>query len=176
MGGKQYKTIHIKYSIKGEYQQGEEEFIQKNGKTYRKVSITTKIIANTFAEKTLEIDDGENFFRINLINKTGIKLPSINKLRKEMIEKNPHLFKNKKNNPFTITPVMGKLNFTQTVLDKECQGFVKNNKVYYIWNNIILKEMWEVLGKTTKVAKTLNLDTQVDDEIFKIPDDIKFHL
>ena len=176
MGGGKYNTIQIKYAIEGDYQQGEEEFIQKDGKTYRKVSITTKIVANTFAEKTLEIDDGKFFFRINLINKTGIKLPSINKLKKEMVAKNPHLFKNKKNNPFAITPIRGQLNLTQNILDKECQGFVKNNKVYYIWNNIILKEIWEVLGKTTKIAKTLTLDTTIDDTIFTVPEDIKFHL
>ncbi|EKD28210.1 MAG: hypothetical protein ACD_79C00386G0003 [uncultured bacterium] len=173
MGSDKYEQLSINYTINGENQKGYENFIQKSGKTLREKFIETKILSNSFKEHTLEIDDGECFYRINLLNKTGIKLPSLNKLKKNMIQKNPQLFKNSNYDPFQITPSKGKLKIKENILGKDCDGFLINNKVVFIWNNIILKESWEIFGTTIKIAEKLILDEEINDSVFNIPKGIK---
>lgn len=174
MGANKFKSIKINYSVKGKYQNGYENFIQKNDKTYRETYLQTKILANTFKEHTLEIDDGVTFYRINLINNTGIKLPSLNKLKKEMIQKNPHLFKDGKHHPLRITPTKGKLKLKETIQGKECESYLHNNKIIYIWEDIILQEVWEVFGKTIKRAESLEINGKIKDKIFQVSKNIKF--
>jgi hypothetical protein len=174
MGADRFDSIKIVYSINGKFQNGRETFIQKEGKTYREVFLETKILANTYHEHTLEIDDGVHFYRINLINNTGIKLPSLNKLKKEMIDKNPHLFKSGENHPLRITPSKGMLDISETIQGKECRSYLHNNKIIFIWEDIILKEIWEVFGKTVKKAESLEIDGTIDDSVFQIPEGLTF--
>jgi len=174
IGANKFDSLKISYSISGKFQNGHETFIQKSDKTFRETYLETKILANTFHEHILEIDDGQYFYRINMINKTGIKLPSLNKLKKEMIKKNPHLFKDGKHHPLRITPSKGMLDISETIQGKECRSYLHNNKIIFIWEDIILKEIWEVFGKTIKEADTLEVDIQIDDSVFQIPEGLHF--
>lgn len=174
MGANKFESIKVTYKISGKYQTGTEEFIQKGDKTYRKILIETKIMSNIFRENTLEIDDGVTFYRINLINKSGIKLPSLNKLKKEMITKNPQLFQNSEHNPLKISPKSGLQEKKESVLGKECNVYLNNNKLVYIWEDIILQEIWEVFGKIAKTADNLEVNIPVEENIFFVPKNIKF--
>ncbi len=175
MGACQFKSLRVEYEIHGEHQSGRETFIQKEKKTSRETFITTKVLYQKYEEHNLEIDDGIFFYHINLIDKTGIKIPSINKLKEQMIEANPHLYKTGHlPSPLLVTPSKGKFDKTETVQGKECAVYVSNNQLLYIWQDIILKQVWEVVGKTTKTATKLELNVDVLDSDFKIPPGIRF--
>lgn len=174
MGSNHFKSIRIEYEITGKHQKGVEIFIQKDKKTIRKLKIDTKILDKTYSENTLEIDDGSIFVRIDLINKIGIQLPSLNSLKQEMINKNPQFFDSNKNNPLNVTPPKGLLNKTEKILDKECKVYFFNNRFIYIWQEILLQEIFDMFEKSTKRAIKLDIDIPIDDSEFQIPADIKF--
>lgn len=174
MGADKFNSLLVEYDISGKYQTGKETFLQKNGKTFRETYIETKILSKTFYEHTLEIDDGVMFYRINLINKTGIRLPSLNTMKRKMIEKNPHLFSPGTPNPLSITPPKGLLNKTEKILDKECKVYLYNNRMFYIWENIILQEIYDIVDKSVKKAKKLEINKTVDDQSFIVPKEVSF--
>ena len=175
MGDSQFKSLRIEYEINGEHQNGHETFVQKEKKTFRDTFIATKILYQKYEEHSLEIDDGVFFYRINLIDNTGIKIPSINKLKEQIIEANPHLYKTGQlPSPLRVTPAKGKLDKTETVQGRECAVYVSNNQLLYIWSDVVLKQVWEVVGKTTKEATKLELDGDVSDTAFDVPPGIRF--
>lgn len=174
MGGDKFDTIYIEYSLSGKYQTGKETFIQAQNKTSREVYLETNILSKKFMEHTLEIDDGVNFYRINLINKTGMKLPSLNSLKKQMIANNPQIFKSGRKNPLSIAPPKGLTNKKETILNKECKVYFYNNKWIYIWENILLQEIQDAMDKFIKKAEKIEVNTPIEDSSFKIPKDIKF--
>jgi hypothetical protein len=174
MGANKYQTLKIVYSVSGEHQKGEEIFIQKEGMTYREVNIRTKLLKKEYTEHTIEIDDGIFFYRINVLDKTGIKLPSINQIKKQMIRNNPHLFGDGKKTPLTISPSQGLLKKTEPVLGRECRIYLHHNQMMYIWDEIVLKEIDDIFGKTVKEAKTLDLDIPIEDSFFRVPEGIHF--
>jgi hypothetical protein len=175
MGADRFKSLWIEYKIEGEHQSGRETFIQKEKKTSRETHIITKVLYQQYEEHNLEIDDGDFFYCINLIDKTGIKIPSINKLKEQMVESNPHLYKTGQlPSPLHVTPSKGKLEKTEMVQGKECAVYVSNRQVLYIWQDLILKQEWEMVGKSTKAATKLELNANVSDSIFEIPPGILF--
>ncbi|MBN2145169.1 MAG: hypothetical protein JW774_11145 [Candidatus Aureabacteria bacterium] len=174
MGANKYSTLRIEYSILGEHQKGQEIFIQKNGKTYREVNILTKVLRKEYTEHTIEIDDGTYFYRINLVDKTGMKLPSINRIKRQMVENNPHLFGKGKLNPLSISPPQGLLKKTENILGRECRIYLHHNQMIYIWDEIILREINDVFGKTVKEAKKLDLNIPIEETFFSVPEGIHF--
>ena len=174
MGANKFDTLCLEYSLKGKYQTGKETFVQKQNKTCREVYLETNILSKKFMEHTLEIDDGVNFYRINLINKTGMKLPSLNSLKKQMVANNPQIFKPGSKNPLSIAPPKGLTNKKETILDKECKVYFYNNRWIYIWEDIILQEIQDEMDKFIKKAEKLEVNTPIEDTRFQIPGDIKF--
>ena len=174
MGGDKFDTLYIEYSLSGKYQTGKETFIQSQNKTSREIYLETNILSKKFMEHTLEIDDGVNFYRINLINKTGMKLPSLNSLKKQMIANNPQIFKAGRKNPLSIAPPRGLTNKKETILGKECKVYFYNNKWIYIWEDVLLQEIEDAMDKFIRKAEKLEVNLPVDDSRFMIPKDIKF--
>ncbi len=174
MGANKFDTIRLEYSLKGKYQTGKETFIQKQNKTSREVYLETNILSKKFMEHTLEIDDGVNFYRINLINKTGMKLPSLNSLKKQMVANNPQIFKAGNKNPLSIAPPHGLTDKKETILDRECKVYFYNNKWIYIWEDIILEEIQDEMDKFIKKAEKLEVNNTIEDSSFQVPNDIKF--
>lgn len=174
MGSNKFDSIRLEYSLSGKYQTGKETFIQKQNKTSREVYLETNILSKKFMEHTLEIDDGVNFYRINLINKTGMKLPSLNSLKKQMVANNPQIFKSGRKNPLSIAPPKGLTDKKETILDKDCKVYFYNNKWTYIWEDIILQEIQDAMDKFIKKAEKLEVNITIDDSSFQIPKEIKF--
>jgi hypothetical protein len=66
------------------------------------------------------------------------------------------------------------LDISETIQGKECRSYLHNNKIIFIWEDIILKEIWEVFGKTVKKAESLEIDGTIDDSVFQIPEGLTF--
>ena len=84
------------------------------------------------------------------------------------------MFHGNEHNPLSIAPAYGLQTQKATIMGKECNVYLNNNKLVYIWENIVLQEVWEVFGKTVKCAENLEVNIPVEENIFLVPKEIKF--
>lgn len=172
MGDGKFNSLKIIYSIKSTHLEGSETFIQLGKKTFKELITTTTWHNLSNQEHTIEIDNGVQFYRINMLDKTAVALPSINKMKEEMVRRNPHLFNDILPSPLLITPKSPPLPEITTIMGKDCQVFAIRNKLLFIWNDILLKEIYEEIETVTKTATQLETNIAISEDYFNVPSHI----
>lgn len=176
-----FKSAVATYTISGEIQNGTEKlYIDDYGKKTRTERDTTMtIMGMTEKEKTLEIDDGEHQYRIDLETKTGVKMPSV----AAMAEK---IFANMSPEQKDAMAQVGKEMVKgltgdkemkpvgkDKVLGRECEIFEVLGSRTWEWKKLTLKMENTALGNMKQVATALKVDCPIPADTFKPPPGIE---
>jgi hypothetical protein len=176
-----FKSAIITYRISGSIQQGAQTlYIDDYGKktrTERETTIT--VMGAKRKDSSLEIDDGNYHYRIDLMRKTGEKTPSYSKMAEEMVRT---MSEDQKNDMEKLGKELAKgLTGKEavkpagkgTVLGKECAVYDLMGVKSWLWNNLALKIKNPALGNMTQEAVELKVDVPIEPDKFKVPPDVK---
>jgi len=176
-----FKSAIIKYRISGSIQQGTQTLsIDDYGKKTRTERETTiNVIGTKRKDSTLEIDDGRDHYRIDLIRKTGEKTPSFSRVAEEMVK--TMSAEQKKDmeelGKELVRGLTGKEEMKPagkgTVLGKECAVYDLMGVKSWLWNNLALKIENPSLGNMIQEAVDLQVDVPIAADKFKAPPDVK---
>lgn len=172
-----FKSAMIKYRISGSLQEGTETlYIDDNGaKTCTERETTLDIMGQKRRESTIEIDDGNNLYSVNLIRKTGTKAPSYSKLAREMVQSMTAEQKKamEKLGKEMVKGLTGKDEMkpegTGKVLGKDCEIYSVMGVKSWQWNKLTLKTENPALGNMVQEAIELKVDIPIPPEKFKPP-------
>jgi hypothetical protein len=172
-----FKSAIIKYRIGGSIQQGTQTlYIDDHGKKTRTERETTiNVMGMKRKDSSLEIDDGNYHYRIDLIRKTGEKLPSYSKRAEEMVKamsaeqkKGMEALGKELAKGLTGTEDM-KPTGKGVILGKECKMYDLMGVKSWLWNNLALKIENPGLGNMVQEAVEIAVDVPIDANKFKPP-------
>ena len=175
-----FKSAIIKYRISGSIQQGTQTlYIDDHGKKTRTERETTiNVMGMKRKDSSLEIDDGNYHYRIDLMKKTGEKLPSYSRRADEMVKA---MSAEQKKEMETLGKELAKgLTGTEEmkpsgkgiILGKECAIYDLMGVKSWLWNNIALKIENPGLGNMVQEAVEIAVDVPLDADKFKPPSDV----
>jgi hypothetical protein len=175
-----FKTAVITYRISGSLQEGTQTlYISDYGRktrTERETSLT--IMGQKRKESTIEIDDGDYLYRIDLLRKTGEKTPSYNKLAREMVKlMSPEQKKAMEDlGKELVKGLTGseelKPEGTGKVMGRECTIYNVMGVKSWQWNNLPLKTENPALGNMVQEAVDISIDTPIPSDKFTPPQGI----
>lgn len=175
-----FKSAIIKYRMDGSIQQGTQTlYIDDHGKKTRTERETTiNVMGAKRKDSSLEIDDGNHHYRIDLMRKTGEKLPSYSRRAEEMVKamsadqkKEMEALGKELAKGLTGTEKM-KPSGKGVILGKECEMYDLMGVKSWLWNNLALKIENPALGNMAQEAVELSVDVPIDADKFKPPSDI----
>jgi hypothetical protein len=176
-----FKSAIITYRISGSIQQGAQTlYIDDYGtKTRTERETTINVMGAKRKHSSLEIDDGNYHYRIDLMRKTGEKTPSYSKMAEEMVRTMSEDQKKdmEKLGKELAKGLTGKEEMKPagkgTVLGKECAVYDLMGVKTWLWNNLALKIENPALGNMLQEAVELQVDVPIAADRFKAPPDIK---
>lgn len=153
------KSGHITYELTGNVTGEKEVWFDDYGmKYYEEENSTTTIkmlgITNTEKEHTITIMDGENFYDIDMLTKTGSKgtLPSMEQL--QSMAENMTKAEQKQLADDVMNSFGGKRLVTEKFLGKTCEVMEIMGMKSWIYNGLTLKSEVEVMGIITNETAT----------------------
>jgi len=175
-----FKSAIIKYRISGSIQQGTQTlYIEDHGKKTRTERETTiNVMGMKRKDSSLEIDDGNCHYRIDLMKKTGEKLPSYSRRADEMVKS---MSAEQKKEMEALGKELAKgLAGTEemkpsgkgVILGKECKMYDLMGVKSWLWNNLALKIENPALGNMVQEAVEIAVDVPIDADKFKPPPDV----
>ncbi|MCX6338970.1 MAG: hypothetical protein NTX71_03505 [Candidatus Aureabacteria bacterium] len=176
-----FKSAIITYRISGSIQQGTQTlYIDDHGtKTRTERETTMNVMGTKRKDSSLEIDDGNYHYRIDLMRKTGEKTPSYSKMAEEMVRT---MSEDQKKDMEKLGKELAKgLTGREAVkpagkgivLGKECAVYDLMGVKSWLWNNLALKIKNPALGNMTQEAVELKVDVPIEPDKFKVPPDVK---
>jgi hypothetical protein len=178
-----FKSAIIEYTISGSLQKGKEIlYIDDWGrKTATERHTTMNIFGRTQKEDTLEIDNGEKHYRIDLTTKEMTVSPSYAKRAEQMLktmstEQKQAMEQSGRETLAKLSPetVAEKKPKKGTLLGKECDIFEipELGVTSWQWNGITLKMKQSMLGDMQKEATSLKIDCPISADRFAPPKEI----
>ena len=138
-----FQSAVVQYRISGSAANGTETLSVKGGRRRRERHVSVEFMEQTKGENILEINDGTNFYFINLDTMKGTVQPA---------------------SPTGET--YGEEIGGEELLGKPCVVYRKLGQKTWLWEGIPLK-VETPLG--VKTATSLDLDLPLDDDLFSIP-------
>lgn len=175
-----FKSAVIKYRIGGSIQQGTQTlYIDDYGnKTRTERDTVISVIGSKRKDSSLEIDDGNYHYRIDLLRKTGEKQPSYSRRADEMVKA---MSADQKREMETLGKEMArgltgaeemKASGKGVILGKECKTYDLMGVKSWLWNNLALKMENPGLGNMVQEAVEIAVDVPIDADKFKPPSDV----
>jgi len=166
------------YKISGSVETGSEVFSFNKDKSRRLKTLT--LIADGSITKTLEINDGNAFYIINLNQKTGFKVPHPAIILEKDKPQNVSQERKKIMKSFfdTLTPIREYLSTdkanTTTFFGKSCKVLKGSIFKTYLWKSHILRQ--EITFPFTKIKEVIDMkiNVKVPDSMFIPPSDIEY--
>lgn len=171
-----FQSAVIQYELKGKNTGSETLYIK--GKNVRSIThfITAQGIPVILIDM-LSVDDGKHLYVIDLNQRVGARFRS--RESKPFEEMSSEEINQYRKDLLLGLPQAGRYDEidSDTVLGRSCSVFLipaeKINTRIWVWNNLILKSEIEGMLTFSKEAKDMEIDAQVSNDLFKIPDDIK---
>lgn len=172
--GRSYDTAKIEYQWSG-IVEGTEVFYAKGNKRRSEINTVTKVSGGESRQNMLIINDGEYTYNIDLNSKLALKQD--NPYKEEIKTKTPEelqLLRKKLalylKETDTIPAAVGK----EQVAGKDCDLYdLGNSTKKCLWEEQVLKtELIIDSGKASQVAQKIEVDQELDDSLFTLPEGI----
>ena len=168
----------INYKISGNTKGEEKIYFDNWGE--REAQFTKAVTETTFfgiknkqEENTLNILDGDISYGIDLKNKTGVKTlnAGITTMSALSQGKSPRQFGKE-----MLKKMGGKKIGEEEILGKNCEIWKALGTKIWLWKGIPLKTQSKIMGiERTVEAIELNINTKIDESVFKVPEGIKIN-
>ena len=170
-----YDSAVITYRVSGQTQNGEEILRVKGEKTSRRRNLTIKIFDRLENRDTLEIDDGEYVYNIDLNAKIGTKMFNPRKFLEDLSPSEREILD--RSGRALVMGISGKLDHQpigrEKILGKECDVYQIEGIKSWLWEGIPLKTEMRIMGVITQEATDVRIDVPVSDNHFRVPGGIK---
>lgn len=172
-----FKSAIIKYRISGSIQQGVQTlYIDDHGKKTRTERETViNVLGAKRRDSSIEIDDGDYHYRIDLARKTGDRQPSYSRRAEEMIKSmSPEQKKEMEALGKELAKGLTGEEETKpsgkgTILGRECSIYDLMGVKSWLWNNVALKIENPGLGNMVQEAVEISVDVPIGADKFKPP-------
>lgn len=172
-----FKSAVITYRISGSIQEGTQVVtIDDHGRRARTDRDTTLfLMGRKHKESIVEIDDGESFYRIDLVKKTGEKSPSPSRIAAEMVRSmSPAQKKELEKVGRELAKghtASGELKRAGKgkVLGRECDIYEAMGMKTWLWNNLSLRKESPSLGSMVQEAVEIRVDEPIPPDRFTPP-------
>lgn len=164
-----FKSAIIKYKISGDMQNGEQElYIDDYGeKNCSIMDIAMTMGGFNTTTQNMTINNGNDFYNIDLSKKTGIKAT----IDKEQREKMKDIAKKIVPTPEEMEKSWNKVG-TETILGKPCDIYEGEGMKAWLWKKVMLKTEFSMMGNYTMEAISLDIDVSIPNSRFEPPSDI----
>ncbi|MDD5555639.1 MAG: hypothetical protein PHN82_00140 [bacterium] len=177
-----FRSAVVTYRITGSIQEGSETVtIDEHGLKRRVERETTMDLpGGKRRDSTLQIDDGENVYTIDLIRRRGTRAPSYARRAREMVEAmDPGQREAMEEIGRDLARGLGgideiRMEGAGTVLGRECAIYEVMGVRTWKWNGLPLRTENPALGNMVQEAVEISVDVPVPPDRFRPPPGIEF--